>query len=152
MAMFWTEVPIAIIVVALRTCSRFKIKATGIDDWMMIVTLVSMPPFYSSYPMNNSLSDTFHSSRYRCNLHGSAWGSSSSLLLDPGSSRVCNQTRLDLPAVQHHVYRNWQDICCSFDSKTSWTFRILAEMVPLRQHCLDFHNQQSNIHLYLCSM
>ena len=43
MAMFWTEVPIAIIVVALRIYSRFKIKATGIDDWVMIITLVSIP-------------------------------------------------------------------------------------------------------------
>lgn len=43
MAMFWTEVPIAIIVVAMRIYSRFKIKATGIDDWVMVITLVSIP-------------------------------------------------------------------------------------------------------------
>lgn len=44
MAMFWTEVTIAVIVVAMRMYSRFKIKATGVDDWIMVLTLVRMPP------------------------------------------------------------------------------------------------------------
>ena len=40
MAMFWTEVPIGVIFVAMRMYSRFKLRNTGLDDWMMVFTLV----------------------------------------------------------------------------------------------------------------
>ena len=40
MAMFWTEVPIAILFVAMRMYSRFKLRNMGLDDWMMVITLV----------------------------------------------------------------------------------------------------------------
>ena len=81
MAMFWTEVPIAIIVVALRMYARFRIKATGLDDWFMVITLVSVPPtlrirFVDSGPdFIRSCCDSSH-------LSGSSRRRSSSLLLD----------------------------------------------------------------------
>ena len=44
MAMFWTEVPIAMAFVAMRIYSRLKLHNTGYDDWMMVITLVGSPP------------------------------------------------------------------------------------------------------------
>lgn len=64
MAVFWTEAPIAIIVVALRTYSRYKIKAIGLDDWMMIITLDSIENlliiFCGSIPALKPLYDLRH--------------------------------------------------------------------------------------------
>ena len=83
MAMFWTQVPIAIIVVSLRIYARFKIKAIGVDDWFMIIALVSMPPLYSSCPIINSFSDTIYFWEYCRYFFDLPWRSSSSLLLGP---------------------------------------------------------------------
>ena len=130
MAMFWTEVPIAIIVVAFRIYSRYKIKATGLDDWIMIATLVSLA-HHPSYRISKRLLDSIYSSRHSCNIYGPPRRSSPSLLFGPCPGRVCNQSRLDLSAVQYHVSRNRQDICCSTIVKTPWTLHILVEMVPL---------------------
>lgn len=42
MAMFWTELPIAVLFVGLRMYSRFRLRNTGVDDWIMVVTLVGI--------------------------------------------------------------------------------------------------------------
>ena len=43
LAVFWTQVSICIVVIAMRMYSRFKLKTTGVDDWVMVVTLVRCP-------------------------------------------------------------------------------------------------------------
>lgn len=40
LAMYWTECTVATIVVALRIYSRIKIKGLGLDDWIILFTMV----------------------------------------------------------------------------------------------------------------
>ena len=42
MAIYWTQVGIAIIIVATRLYTRQRMKITGIDDWLMLITLVRL--------------------------------------------------------------------------------------------------------------
>lgn len=41
LAMYWTEITIVTIVVALRFYSRIMIKGLGLDDWAVLFTMVS---------------------------------------------------------------------------------------------------------------
>lgn len=41
LAITWAETFICIVVLGLRFYSRMKLKNIGIDDWMMLITLVS---------------------------------------------------------------------------------------------------------------
>lgn len=40
-AVYWTQVGIATFVVAARFYTRKRMRTTGVDDWLMLVTLVS---------------------------------------------------------------------------------------------------------------
>lgn len=44
LVMYWTEFSICIIVVFLRFYSRIKIRSVGLDDWVMLLTLVTKTP------------------------------------------------------------------------------------------------------------
>lgn len=41
LAMWWTELSICIVMVAMRFYSRHKLKNFGTDDWLMLTALVS---------------------------------------------------------------------------------------------------------------
>ena len=40
LAMWWTELSICIVMVAMRFYSRYKLKNFGLDDWLMLTALV----------------------------------------------------------------------------------------------------------------
>lgn len=40
MAMWWTELSISIIMVAMRMYSHYRLKNVGVDDWFMVTALV----------------------------------------------------------------------------------------------------------------
>jgi len=40
-AVYWTQIGIATVVVAARFYTRRRMRLTGADDWLMLVTLVS---------------------------------------------------------------------------------------------------------------
>jgi len=42
-AVHWPQVGVAIVVVAARFYTRKRMRITGVDDWLMLVTLVSFP-------------------------------------------------------------------------------------------------------------
>lgn len=49
MAMFWAESAIAFVVISLRVTGRIMIRKLGLDDYMMLFTLVGDPwPTYRS--------------------------------------------------------------------------------------------------------
>ena len=41
LAMWWTELSICIVMVAMRVYSRIKLRSWGIDDWLMLTALAS---------------------------------------------------------------------------------------------------------------
>ena len=43
---YWTQTAIAIVFVAGRFYARRMIRSTGLDDWFMLVTLVSLRSYY----------------------------------------------------------------------------------------------------------
>ena len=52
MAMFWAESAIAFVVISLRVTGRIMIRKFGLDDYMMLFTLVGdlSPPSCSEVP------------------------------------------------------------------------------------------------------
>lgn len=46
---FWTEVGIAIVVVALRFYTQYVRRSTGADDWTMLVSLVNAPDEFFAF-------------------------------------------------------------------------------------------------------
>jgi hypothetical protein len=40
-AVYWTQVGVATVIVAARFYTRKRMRMTGVDDWLMLVTLVS---------------------------------------------------------------------------------------------------------------
>ena len=102
MAMFWTEVPIAMAFVAMRIYSRLKLRSVGYDDWMIVITLVRVPGYTSGSQLIEVFLDSVHSDRHRSDLLDLSWRRTSSLLPRTGPEGVRYQGRLDPPTLQHH--------------------------------------------------
>lgn len=100
----------------------------------------------------DSFLDVIYSVRYCCHRSCHSWRSPSSVLLDSGQHRIRTQGRLDQPAVQHHVVNDWEDVCSLPNLKASWTFVVLAEMVPLCQYCFELCSRQLDCHIHIRSM
>lgn len=52
-AIYWVEAAIAIVVVSLRVWGRITIRQVGLDDYVMIFTLVSARPQSSLKPISS---------------------------------------------------------------------------------------------------
>lgn len=123
-----------------------------ISDWIMVVTLVSKPLLCISCSLVDSLSVVVCSFRYCCHLCRQSWRSSSSLLLDARHYRVRYQSRLDQPAVQHHVFDDRENVRFLPDITISWAFIGLAKVVSLCQPCLELRIRLLDCNLHICSM
>ena len=43
-AIYWSIAAVAMLIVGLRFYARRLVRATGADDWLMLISLVSFPP------------------------------------------------------------------------------------------------------------
>lgn len=152
MAMFWIEVPTAIVFVALRMYSRFKLRNTGLDDWLMVITLVSKSTCTPHFANVNDLLAFTYGDCCGFNLSHIPWRTTSSLLLEPYSEGVREQVKLDFAAIQHHISRHGQDVGRLSTSTTSRPLRFLAQMVSLYHYSIDLPLRQLDRHLHICSM
>ena len=76
-------------------------------------------------PVIDSLSDVIYPFRYCGYIPRQSRRCSSSLLLDSGQYRIRTESRLDQPAVQHHISNDWEDVRYLFNITASRAVIVL---------------------------
>ena len=122
-AIFWVESGIACIVVSLRICARVMIRKVGVDDYMMLLTLVCELWFHHvvRYVISLTLLASFPYPRLLYDISCEHWRVSSPIFSKPTATITRCQVQLDFADMGHLRLCDGENLRRTTDSANYWS-------------------------------